>query len=256
MRLATSWIVLYATEAVASSMNHNKVRRRHVMAVEAPTDCAAVTCPVGSPCEIVNGYAVCVEAEEEAPPVLVMDREAPTDCKVVVCNDDEYCTVTDGYAYCVRGEEITISNPTLEDPCDGECDQDNEVCILQEVTCVTTPCDPIPTCIADPCIEMECKPGYICTVDPSDGSADCKDDTHHPDGPLVEVSSEDCPKDEPVSWDPCPEELEGVECSDALYGGDKYCARRCERGEWTHMCMGGGGGILPPMLGDDYCTWG
>eukprot|EP00546_Thalassionema_frauenfeldii_P004322 CAMPEP_0178911546 /NCGR_PEP_ID=MMETSP0786-20121207/9760_1 /TAXON_ID=186022 /ORGANISM="Thalassionema frauenfeldii, Strain CCMP 1798" /LENGTH=681 /DNA_ID=CAMNT_0020584015 /DNA_START=360 /DNA_END=2405 /DNA_ORIENTATION=- len=265
MRLVISWILLYATEAVASSTNrnnhnsHNSVRRRHALVVEAPKDCAAITCPVGSPCQIVNGYAVCVEAEEEAPPVIVTDREAPTDCKIVVCNDGEYCTVSDGYAYCVRGEEpspITISNPTLDDPCDGECDPDDEVCILQDVTCVTTPCDPIPICITDPCIEMECKPGYICTVDPSDGSADCKAHTPYYDGPLVEVSSEACPTDEPVSWDPCPEALEGAECSDALYGGDKYCARKCEQGEWAHLCMGGGDGILPPMLGDDYCTWG
>ncbi|ETK90782.1 hypothetical protein F442_05672 [Phytophthora nicotianae P10297] len=64
--------------------------------------------------------------------------------------------------------------------CDLACGE-GETCTLQEVQCITAPCDPVPTCVPvetlslppEPVCTMKCPEGETCQINSADSSQYC-----------------------------------------------------------------------------------
>lgn len=111
-----------------------------------PTNpCAAVLCAAPSTCEVVNGEAVCVDAEPDA-------------CAGVRCREGRHCEVIDDRPRCVRDE---APNPCAAVTC------------LAPSTCEVI--DGQGVCVSlDSCASVRCPGGTTCQV--VDGSAECLPD--------------------------------------------------------------------------------
>mmetsp|Transcript_16465 Transcript_16465/g.24899 ORF Transcript_16465/g.24899 Transcript_16465/m.24899 type:complete len:178 (+) Transcript_16465:185-718(+) len=102
---------------------------------------------------------------------------------------------------------------------------------------------------AQKCPDQELERGEPCSVTAFTCTLDTYGDSNIPDCDAIcadgawliycpFVSDPKCPEKEPESWSQCGAELEGVECSEAVWGGDKFCAKTCQNKEWAHLCLG------------------
>jgi hypothetical protein len=109
--------------------------------------CAAILCIEGTHCESNGGHAACV-------------RDASDPCALVRCASGTHCEASGGSASCV--------------PDAGACNLacvDGYHCELQDIVCITTPCDPIPACVPTLCSKDACGPALgLATILCDDGS--------------------------------------------------------------------------------------
>ena len=119
-------------------------------------------------------------------------------CEALDCPDNTHCVPREG-----SGESpMTVVNDCVEDKepqCDKEC-PDGERCELTVVSCITTPCPPLDTCVPD-----EILPDGGLASDPC-ASLDCPRNTHcESNGDSALTVSEHCIVDEEPSCElDCP----------------------------------------------------
>jgi hypothetical protein len=101
---------------------------------ECIDSCAAVLCIAGTVCESKGHHARCVPTKEDP-------------CNLVDCMPGSYCDSSSGVAKCV---------PETTDACSAIRCMSGYHCELTPIMCITTPCDPIAQCVADPCTDAEC----------------------------------------------------------------------------------------------------
>jgi hypothetical protein len=101
---------------------------------ECIDQCAAVLCITGTVCESSGHHVRCVPTSGDP-------------CATVRCAAGTYCDSSSGTAKCV---------PEVTDPCAAVRCSAGYHCEAQDIVCITTPCNPIAQCVADPCTDAEC----------------------------------------------------------------------------------------------------
>eukprot|EP00547_Thalassionema_nitzschioides_P017814 CAMPEP_0194234792 /NCGR_PEP_ID=MMETSP0158-20130606/2429_1 /TAXON_ID=33649 /ORGANISM="Thalassionema nitzschioides, Strain L26-B" /LENGTH=631 /DNA_ID=CAMNT_0038968073 /DNA_START=74 /DNA_END=1969 /DNA_ORIENTATION=+ len=124
--------------------------------VDGTTDpCAVVLCEENHVCDVdgVGNVAcvlpplACTEDALNCPDGSAVGRDPYNNCEFYPCGPDKSCV-------------------------DVEC-EGSDICILREVECVDAPCNPVPTCVQNPCATIDCQDGYSCEVEFIDGTGDC-----------------------------------------------------------------------------------
>ncbi len=168
--------------------------------------CAGVRCKTDRHCKVTE--VQCVRAP--CPPLVecvLNDEGGAPGCELIDCRPGDKCVedasgagscvadgggegVACGKGTCAAGDVCCNESCGVCTPPGGACTQ--QVCIdpgptcdldckegthceLQEITCITTPCDPIPQCVADTiygCELIDCQPGHMCIEDAA-GNGEC-----------------------------------------------------------------------------------